>query len=97
MALAVWRFIIGAPLTYSWLLVLMITTIVQNQLPGRELHYVLLHRSTNIHELGTDPLGVLFSSLLWNKVNNNRYGSRFLPSIHSRLENNTPSGSVPNS
>ena len=65
MALAVWRFIIGAPLTYSWLLVLLITTIVQNQLPGRELHYVLLHRSTNIHELGTDPLGVLFSSLLW--------------------------------
>ena len=64
-ALAVWHFIIGAPLTYSWLLVLMITTIVQNELTGRELHYVLLHRSTNIHELGTDPLGVLFSSLLW--------------------------------
>ncbi|WP_139329671.1 MULTISPECIES: rhomboid-like protein [unclassified Mycobacterium] len=65
MALAVWRFIIDAPLTYSWLLVLLITTIVQNQLPGRELHSVLLHRSTNIHELGTNPLGVLFSSLLW--------------------------------
>src|SRR6201993_1976562 len=43
----------------------MITTIVQHELTGRELHYVLLHRSTNIHELGTDPLGVLFSSLLW--------------------------------
>src|ERR1700757_379130 len=43
----------------------MITTIVQNELTGRELHYVLLHRSTNIHELGTDPLDVLFSSLLW--------------------------------
>jgi hypothetical protein len=65
MVLAVWHFVIGAPLTYSWLFVLMITTIVQHELPGRQLRWVLLHRSTNIHELGTDPLGVLFSSLFW--------------------------------
>jgi F0F1-type ATP synthase assembly protein I len=64
-ALAVWHFVSGAPLTYAWLFVLMITTIVQNELPGRQLHTVLLHRSTNIHALGTDPLDVLFSSLLW--------------------------------
>ncbi|BAX91165.1 rhomboid-like protein [Mycobacterium shigaense] len=63
--LAVWHFVTGAPLTYGWLLVLTITTIVQNELPGRQLHSVLLHRSTNIHALGTDPLDVLFSSLLW--------------------------------
>jgi hypothetical protein len=65
MALAVWHFVSRAPLTYGWLIVLTITTIVQNQLPGRQLHSVLLHRSTNIHALGTDPLDVLFSSLLW--------------------------------
>ncbi|HET7074571.1 MAG TPA: rhomboid-like protein [Mycobacterium sp.] len=65
MGLAVWRFVSGAPLTYAWLFVLMITTIIQNELPGRQLHAVLLHRSTNIHALGTDPLDVLFSSLLW--------------------------------
>ena len=65
MGLAVWHFVSSAPLTYGWLFVLMITTIIQNELPGRQLHWVLLHRSTNIHELGTDPLGVLFSSLLW--------------------------------
>ena len=65
MVLAVWHFVIGAPLTYSWLVVLGITTIVQHELPGRQLRWVLLHRSTNIHELGTDPLGVLFSSLFW--------------------------------
>lgn len=63
--LAVWHFVTGAPLTFAWLLVLMITTIIQNELPGRQLHGVLLHRSTNIHALGTDPLDVLFSSLLW--------------------------------
>ncbi|ATA29506.1 putative transmembrane protein [Mycobacterium lepraemurium] len=65
MTRAVWHFVISAPLTYGWLLVLMITTIIQNQLTGRQLHSVLLHRSTNIHELGRDPLDVLFSSLLW--------------------------------
>jgi Rhomboid-like protein len=65
MGLAVWHFVSGAPLTYSWLFVLTVTTIIQNQLPGRQLHAVLLHRSTNIHALGTDPLDVLFSSLLW--------------------------------
>ncbi|OBI99314.1 rhomboid-like protein [Mycobacterium sp. 1465703.0] len=65
MSLAVWHYVTGAPLTYGWLLVLMITTIIQTHLTGRELHSVLLHRSTNIHGLGSDPLAVLFSSLLW--------------------------------
>jgi hypothetical protein len=65
LGLAIWHFVIGAPLTYTWLLVLTVTTIIQNQLPRRELHGMLLHRSTNIHELGTDPLDALFSSLLW--------------------------------
>jgi F0F1-type ATP synthase assembly protein I len=65
MALAVWHFVSRAPLTYGWLVVLTITTIIQNQLPGRQLHSVLLHRSTNIRALGSDPLDVLFSSLLW--------------------------------
>ncbi|WP_136245978.1 rhomboid-like protein [Mycobacterium intracellulare] len=65
MTLAVWHFVSTAPLTYGWLLVLMVTTIIQNHLTGRQLHSVLLHRSTNIHELGKDPLHVLFSSLLW--------------------------------
>ncbi|WP_421845849.1 rhomboid-like protein [Mycobacterium sp.] len=65
LALTVWHFVSGAPLTYTWLVVLTITTAIQNQLAGHKLHTVLLHRSTNIYELGTDPLEVLFSSLLW--------------------------------
>ncbi len=64
-ALTVWHFVSSAPLTYAWLAVLMITTIIQNQLTGRQLHGALLLRSTNISHLGRDPLEVLFSSLLW--------------------------------
>ena len=60
-----WHFVIGAPLTYTWLLALTITTLIQIFTPGRQLQHLLLHRSTNIHALGTDPLDVLFSSLLW--------------------------------
>lgn len=59
------RFVISAPLTYVWLTVLLITTIVQHTLSRRELHAELIHGSTNIHHLATDPLEVLFSSLFW--------------------------------
>jgi hypothetical protein len=69
LGLAVWRYVTGAPLTFTWLLALGITTIVQSLLTGHQLHSVLLHRSTNIHALATDPLGVLFSSLLWIDAN----------------------------
>jgi hypothetical protein len=62
---AVWRFVSSAPLTYVWLIVLLITTIVQHTLSRRELHAELIHGSTNIHHLATDPLEVLFSSLFW--------------------------------
>ena len=60
-----WHFVISAPLTYTWLLALAITTLIQYELPRRQLHHLLLHHSTNIRALGTDPLDVLFSSLLW--------------------------------
>jgi F0F1-type ATP synthase assembly protein I len=65
MGLAVWHYVSGAPLTYGWLIVLMITTAIQHELPQRQLHAMLLHHSTNIHALARDPLDVLFSSLLW--------------------------------
>jgi len=62
---AAWRFVSSAPLTYVWLIVLLITTIIQHSLSRRELHTLLIHQSTNIHELATDPLQVLFTSLFW--------------------------------
>jgi hypothetical protein len=59
------RFVTGAPLTYVWLIVLLVTTIIQHQLGRRQLHHLLLSYSTNLHALATDPLHVLFESLLW--------------------------------
>jgi hypothetical protein len=53
---AAWRFIRSAPLTYLWLAVLLITTIIQHQLSRHELHTLLVHRSTNIAHLSAAPL-----------------------------------------
>ncbi len=64
-AVAAWHFVISAPLTYSWLAVLLVTTIIQHNLTKRELHTVVLHGSTNIRHLLRDPLQVLIDSLLW--------------------------------
>lgn len=61
---AVWRYVHSAPLTYLWLAALLVTTVIQ-LLAGRQLHTMLVEQSTNLHHLATDPLEVLFSSLLW--------------------------------
>jgi tRNA(Arg) A34 adenosine deaminase TadA len=55
----------SAPLTYAWLAVLLATTLVQHQLTARTLRTLLQSTSTNIHHLASDPLRVLFQSLLW--------------------------------
>lgn len=62
---AAWRFVRSAPLTYLWLVILLITTMIQRSLSRRELQSVLVHGSTNLYHLARDPLHVLFSSLLW--------------------------------
>jgi hypothetical protein len=61
----VWRYAASAPLTYSWLTVLLFTTIIAHHLSRRQLHSVLVHGSTNLYHLARDPLEVLFTSLLW--------------------------------
>lgn len=60
-----WRFVSAAPLTYLWLTVLLITTIIQHTLTKRQLQTELVHGSTNLYHLARDPLEVLFYSLLW--------------------------------
>jgi hypothetical protein len=61
----VWRYVTSAPLTYSWLVVLAITTISQHAIPARRLHALLQKESTNLHHLASDPVRVLIQSLLW--------------------------------
>jgi hypothetical protein len=62
-----WRFVSGAPLTYSWLTALLVTTIIHRDfLTKREYHTLILDSSTNIRQLfRRDQLEVLFYSLLW--------------------------------
>jgi hypothetical protein len=62
---SVWRYVKSAPLTYTWLVVLLITTIVQRTMPARHLHALLQKESTNLHHLASDPIRVLIQSLLW--------------------------------
>ncbi len=62
----VWRFVLGAPLTYLWLAALLVTTLVRRYLlTTHESHTVIIKGSTNIHHLLQDPLEVLINSLLW--------------------------------
>jgi hypothetical protein len=66
LAVAAWRFVISAPLTYSWLVALLVTTLVRRfVLTKHESHTVVVDGSTNIHHLLRDPLEVLIDSLLW--------------------------------
>lgn len=62
---AVCHFVRSAPLTYLWLIVLLITTIIQRNVSRQELRSLLVHQSTNIHALATNPLQVLLTSLFW--------------------------------
>lgn len=54
-----------APVTFSWLTLLFMTTAVQHFLPRLHLRELLHQNSTNLHHLASDPVRVLVSSLLW--------------------------------
>lgn len=55
----------SAPLTWGWLLVLLITSRIQNTVTARRRRRLLQGASTNLHHLRRDPHRVLFTSLLW--------------------------------
>jgi hypothetical protein len=61
----VWRYVKRAPLTYSWLVLLLVTTIMQHTITARHLRALLQKESTNLHHLASDPIRVLIQSLLW--------------------------------
>jgi hypothetical protein len=59
------HFIGDAPVTFTWLTVLFSTTAVQHLLPRWHLLRLLRKDSTNLHQLASDPIRVLITSLLW--------------------------------
>jgi len=64
------RFVASAPLTYSWLIALLVTTIIKdNLLTRRQLHTLVVDDSStnirNIMHLAWDTPAVLMDSLLW--------------------------------
>jgi Rhomboid-like protein len=61
---AAWHFVISAPLTYSWLAALLVTTLTRRYLLTKhESDTVVVDGSTNIHHLLRDPLEVLIGQL----------------------------------
>jgi hypothetical protein len=59
------HFIRSAPMTFTWLAVLFLTTLAQHLLPRWHLVELLRKDSTNLHHLASDPIRVLITSLLW--------------------------------
>jgi hypothetical protein len=55
----------SAPFTYVFLFVLLITTWVFQTSSASTARNLLLERSTNLHQLGHDPMRVLVSSAFW--------------------------------
>jgi len=61
----VWSYVRSAPWTFSWLTVLLATTIVQHSVSDSTLDHLLVKRSTNLNNLHHNPVQVLVQSLLW--------------------------------
>jgi hypothetical protein len=64
-ARAVWRYVRRAPATFAWLLILTVTTYLINRVNPEFRDRFLRQRSTNLHELSTNPIRVLITSALW--------------------------------
>jgi membrane associated rhomboid family serine protease len=59
------RYVRSAPFTYVFLFVLLITTWVFQTSSPSTARNLLLERSTNLHQLGHDPMRVLVASAFW--------------------------------
>ncbi|MGP3635514.1 rhomboid-like protein [Streptomyces sp. 24-1644] len=62
---AIRHWITGAPGTYAWLTLLLVTTVVLHRLAPDFEREFLVQRSADVHELTRDPLRVLVSGALW--------------------------------
>ncbi|WP_407675136.1 rhomboid-like protein [Phaeacidiphilus oryzae] len=59
------RYVRRAPGTFLWLAILAVTTAIMHSMAPDALEDFLRQRSTNLHQLETDPVRVLFVSALW--------------------------------
>jgi hypothetical protein len=64
-ATAVWRYVRRAPGTFVWLLILTATTYFISHISPEFRDRFLRRRSTNLHELSTDPIRALITSALY--------------------------------
>jgi hypothetical protein len=62
---AVVRGVAGAPLTFAWLVVLLVTTRIQRSAGRWEWRRIQRRHSTNLRRLRTEPSRVLVTSLFW--------------------------------
>lgn len=62
---AIRSYIRRAPGTFTWLAILLVTTVVLNHLSPEDARVVLGNRSTNLHHLREDPVRVLITSAFW--------------------------------
>jgi len=63
----------SAPGTYFWLLILFVTTVALHHMSPQFEQNFLRQRSTNIHELSSNPLRAFITSAMWTA------GGRWLP------------------
>ena len=61
----VWAYVRSAPGTYVWLAVLFVTTVAMHHMSPEFEEEFLRQRSTNIHELSSNPVRVLIASAMW--------------------------------
>jgi hypothetical protein len=64
-AKAVWNYLRRAPGTFLWLVILTATSYVISHINPEFRDRFLRQRSTNLHELSTNPIRVLFTSALY--------------------------------
>jgi hypothetical protein len=64
-AATVWHYIRRAPATFIWLVILTVTTYLISRINPAFRDHFLRQRSTNLHELGRNPIRVLVSSAMW--------------------------------
>ncbi|MEV6169126.1 rhomboid-like protein [Streptomyces sp. NPDC051954] len=61
----VWAYVRSAPGTYVWLGILFVTTVALHRMSPEFEAEFLRQRSTNIHELSSNPVRVLVASAMW--------------------------------